>query len=1521
MKSNAVLVEKALKKGSTVVTEAWIQHLLKHGNAPVNPPDGCVVRPSGASRSSTDVVPALSSSSSRAHASKTSLPVPILSLILPQSGPHTGNFKVSIFGHRLVNGPSFRIRIGHLDAVDYEFHGESCVVATIPEIETPFAPGEILAGVSNDGGANWCNPLVFSIYDPTKSNAPLPPPAVLNSILSAKLVEAASKGALSVDIGDSIGSEGGAIGEMASTTGEVVPSAKPLMKTLDREIRVFISSPFTDMQDERDVLVKQVIPKLRRMCMQRDVVFSYVDLRWGVTAHQSESAASLLLCLREIESCNLFVGFYGERYGWCVSPERDPNQNDLLRRSITAAQKEFPWVSDMSSLSVSEIEMRMVLDRKYDGSHGDKHSWFYLRDPYYIEEVPEKDKHLYKCESDRAQVSLDSFKKYLSSSARPKNYARPCDISELVMADITEHIDREYPEKTRLSPLNRERFRHSVYARSFAFCYLPNEIYFNQLDRYVHDSLTKPLVVVGGSGMGKSALLSNWVARHEQHAPEDIVIQHCVGCSPISSNAGQLLCRILLELREKLEFHDDKILPREDPQGHASGSYRSSSSSSYDDYNASSGDSQGLGLDPKKVMKEFLNSIRTIVTKYNYNKRRIILVIDGLDKLDERENAQDLIWLPLTFPKSVRVILSATSSSFVTSVLKKRKGTDFLELQPMGEADRKHFIRTYLTLRSKRLTEAQEFKIAQAAPTAHPLYLKTLLDDLNEFGKFDQLDAKIAHNLSATTPAALYDVVLQRLEDEFDTSKQRNEDGADGKSSWSLSDSEDGSEFRPSRRRGGSKAPLLGNVTAGAIAKGTVAATAVARTATVTSSFLTLLWASRRGLLLNGELDQILTRKNGFSEERCLDFFVVADETLLADCSGLLLFKNADVRAAVEKRYLPTEAARIAAHTELATWFETEVPDLTERKIEELPHHYAESKQFDKLRTFLKDLTVFDRLYTSEAHKFDLLRYWRLLEAHGSAHAIPSAPPAPRVIPIAPPPPSSSAVWSSGTPTNLTNVVHRPAAPMAAMPNEYDPSENYKTVVSRGSLPNGLLVGDLMYHLGRFLLEMDKNEGAEFFFQKAEAYYHHASQLLNVAKVLAALGELHFTQVRHDDCERVLLKAVEIYEKEKGPQSQSMVHPLDRLGVLYTAQRKVEKAKAVLTRALRISEANEGADAISTANVVYDLACAYLTSEEPDAVQKAEENLLRALKTKEAALGPWDIEVSHVLLRLGAMYMEQSQFGDAEECLERSLTIRETKLGKEHSRVAQCLRHFITCYEMQEQYAPALAAGERALAITKKVYGEENFHVSGVLLRLATVLLTQAKADATHRAKQMVTDALRMRKAVFAPGHRCIAECEKVLTSIDALLAPPPPPPPSKSLLGGILTGGRLPEPTSYAQGATKPLVSLDANGVPLGAPPPPPPPSKVSAGLAPPQQMPKQAAVYGQMPPQPQMAPRQVQQLVQEGMQEANYIQQLQNFSAGLLNRNAYVADRSDANKQAQAMLGVNARKIQFKKPLALDE
>ena len=109
----------------------------------------------------------------------------------------------------------------------------------------------------------------------------------------------------------------------------------PEQPSRDRQIRVFISSTFRDMQAERDHLVKFIFPQLRKLCESRGVTWGEVDLRWGVTDEQAADGKVLPICLEEIKRCRpYFIGLLGERYGWI--PEVLPA--DLVERE--------PWLAE-----------------------------------------------------------------------------------------------------------------------------------------------------------------------------------------------------------------------------------------------------------------------------------------------------------------------------------------------------------------------------------------------------------------------------------------------------------------------------------------------------------------------------------------------------------------------------------------------------------------------------------------------------------------------------------------------------------------------------------------------------------------------------------------------------------------------------------------------------------------------------------------------------------------------------------------------------------------------------------------------------------------------------------------------------------------------------------------------------------------------------------------------------------------------------------------------------------------------
>src|SRR5258708_4580255 len=96
-----------------------------------------------------------------------------------------------------------------------------------------------------------------------------------------------------------------------------VPNQTAPAATTNRRLRVFISSTFRDMIEERDELMTHTWPALRQLCQERHVELVEVDLRWGIAEEQSTRRGTLKLCLDEIRACRpFFIGLLGERYGW-----------------------------------------------------------------------------------------------------------------------------------------------------------------------------------------------------------------------------------------------------------------------------------------------------------------------------------------------------------------------------------------------------------------------------------------------------------------------------------------------------------------------------------------------------------------------------------------------------------------------------------------------------------------------------------------------------------------------------------------------------------------------------------------------------------------------------------------------------------------------------------------------------------------------------------------------------------------------------------------------------------------------------------------------------------------------------------------------------------------------------------------------------------------------------------------------------------------------------------------------------
>ncbi|MDF0673940.1 MAG: DUF4062 domain-containing protein [Nitrospira sp.] len=492
--------------------------------------------------------------------------------------------------------------------------------------------------------------------------------------------------------------------------------AQPVGPSRNRSIRIFISSTFRDMVEEREQLMPHTWPALRQFCRERQVEFVEVDLRWGIPEAQSMRHETLTLCLNEIQACRpYFIGLVGERYGWVPGPE-----------AITAdLREEQPWRADFTDKSITELE---ILHGVLNNPDMAGRAFFYFREPAYARErgsdcLPES------AEAAAQQANLKAaIRKACAAHQIPlrENYPDPRRLGELMVEDLQAVIEADYPKEATPDALTREAREHEAFAEIRRRTYIGRPDYFETLDRHARGD-SGPLVLLGDSGGGKSALLANWVGRWREQHPQDLIIQHYIGSTPDSADHWRLMRRLIEEIKR---WTDD---PEEVSHSH---------------------------VDLLKTFPVWLAKGRS---KAEREHVRCILVLDALNQLADQDRARLLGWLPAhAFTGPLRLMTSTLPGETLHAA--GSRGWAMPKVEPLTKEERHRMITAYLKRFSKQLDHPRIERLADAdaaAPaTANPLYLKILLDELRVAGTHERLDERLREYLAAPDIPALLTLVL-----------------------------------------------------------------------------------------------------------------------------------------------------------------------------------------------------------------------------------------------------------------------------------------------------------------------------------------------------------------------------------------------------------------------------------------------------------------------------------------------------------------------------------------------------------------------------------------------------------------------------------------------------------------------------------------------------------------------------------------------------------------------------------------
>lgn len=102
------------------------------------------------------------------------------------------------------------------------------------------------------------------------------------------------------------------------------------MAIASKTFRLFVSSTFSDLKEERNALHRAVFPSLKKLCEEDGFRFQAIDLRWGVREEAGLDQRTMQICLDEVKRCQdvtpkpNFLILLGDKYGWRPLPAEIP---------------------------------------------------------------------------------------------------------------------------------------------------------------------------------------------------------------------------------------------------------------------------------------------------------------------------------------------------------------------------------------------------------------------------------------------------------------------------------------------------------------------------------------------------------------------------------------------------------------------------------------------------------------------------------------------------------------------------------------------------------------------------------------------------------------------------------------------------------------------------------------------------------------------------------------------------------------------------------------------------------------------------------------------------------------------------------------------------------------------------------------------------------------------------------------------------------------------------------------------
>lgn len=466
---------------------------------------------------------------------------------------------------------------------------------------------------------------------------------------------------------------------------------------------IFVSSTFRDMQAERDLIQKEVLPNLRNQAKKYGENINMIDLRWGVDTSKLESDEGSMkvmsVCLDEVErSRPHMLIFLGERYGSIIDPriterviarKSSEFKLDDYAISITAMEVEFGALS----AQFDSLENCVVCVRHFapDTIDDGKERRVYSAEDAELEkkQIAFREKVInavqgnvihYTCEYDEQQKRLTNFK---TLDGENLWYVLTSAYERMFKAEWKEYSELPWEEKEQLAV--------NALMESKLRTFKGRE---NLIEHYYKKIINEDgaLILQGAAGSGKTSIMCKLMERLEQEGKS--VFRFVSGNSSKSETA--------LDLVQQMAYYLEELLDAE-------------------------------GKRPEKF-RDWLKYIGKLINLLEENER-VYFVIDALDQLHQEEVVKKLEFV---LPDSrLRYVLSCTNEFEIPQGYNQEhlsvEAVKLLEMQDIETVAKGLLKASSRDAYDDMLAEIMTKKAARS-----PLYISILIQRLNMMG-FDEL--------------------------------------------------------------------------------------------------------------------------------------------------------------------------------------------------------------------------------------------------------------------------------------------------------------------------------------------------------------------------------------------------------------------------------------------------------------------------------------------------------------------------------------------------------------------------------------------------------------------------------------------------------------------------------------------------------------------------------------------------------------------------------------------------------------